>query len=299
MTPPAPSVARHRWAQYAAEMPSVLLTGASRGIGQATALKLAADGWDVHAGVRRPSDGDALVAASPAGRITPLALDVTDAEQIAALDRVLPERVDALVNNAGIVVPGPVEGVTIDDLRRQLEVNVVGQVAVTQALLPRLRASRGRVVFVSSIGGRVSTPMMGAYSASKFALEGLADAMRMELRRWGIQVVLIEPGAIDTDLWRQAEDTAREAEDALDPQLRELYADHLAGIRKTIPRIQKQASAAQLAAGVVERALTARRPRARYLVGVDAHLQAAVGRALPTRAADAAIARFTGMPPGR
>lgn len=277
-------------------MPSVLLTGASRGIGHATALRLAADGWEVFAGVRRPEDGEALSSASGAGRITPVLLDVTDREQIAALDQTLPARVDALVNNAGIVVAGPVEGVSIEDLRRQLEVNVVGQVAVTQALLPRLRASSGRLVFVSSIGGRVSTPMMGAYSASKFALEALADAFRMELRRWGIRVALIEPGAIDTDLWRLAPDTARDAEEALGPELRELYADHLVGIRKTIPRMQKQASAADAVAAAVERALTASRPRARYLVGTDAYLQAAVGAALPTRAADAAIAMFTGMP---
>jgi NAD(P)-dependent dehydrogenase (short-subunit alcohol dehydrogenase family) len=276
-------------------VPTVLLTGASRGIGHATALKLATGGWDVFAGVRRAEDGESLLAAGPAGRITPLALDVTDAEQIAALDQALPERVDALVNNAGIVVPGPVEGLTMEDLRRQLEVNVVGQVAVTQALLGRLRASRGRIVFVSSIGGRFSSPMMGAYSASKFALEGLADALRVELRPWGIAVALIEPGAIDTDLWRRAPDTARDTEDALRPELRELYAEHLSGIKKMIPRIQKQASTAEIVAAAVERALTATRPRARYLVGTDARLQAVVGTALPTRAADAAIARFAGI----
>lgn len=280
-------------------MPSVLLTGASRGIGQATALKLAASGWEVLAGVRRPEDGEALVAASPAGRITPLVLDVTDAAQIEALEETLPARVDALVNNAGIVVPGPVEGLTTEDLRRQLEVNVVGQVAVTQALLPRLRASRGRVVFVSSISGRVSSPMMGAYSASKFALEGLADALRMELRRWDIRVVLIEPGAIDTDLWRLAPDTAQETEAALAPELRELYAEHLAGIKKTIPRVAKQASPADRVADAVERALSAQRPRARYLVGTDAYVQSLIGSALPTRAADAAISLFTGMPSAR
>jgi len=277
-------------------MPTVLLTGASRGIGRATALRLAANGWEVFAGVRRLEDGEALARESAAGRIAPVVLDVTDSEQVAALDGALPERLDALVNNAGIVVAGPVEGVSIEDLRRQMEVNVIGQVAVTQALLPRLRASSGRLLFVSSIGGRVSTPMMGAYSASKFALEALADAFRLELRRWGIQVVLIEPGAIDTDLWRQAPDTARETEEALAPELRELYADHLVGIRKTIPRMQKQASAAEVVAATVQRALTATRPRTRYLVGTDARLQAMVGAALPTRAADAAIAMFAGMP---
>jgi NAD(P)-dependent dehydrogenase (short-subunit alcohol dehydrogenase family) len=277
-------------------MPSVFLTGAGRGIGRTTAMGLAAGGWEVYAGVRNLEDGEVLAATGTAGRIVPVVLDVTNAEQIAALDQALPERIDGLVNNAGIVVGGPVEGLSIDDLRHQLEVNVVGQVAVTQALLPRLRAARGRIVFISSISGRVSAPMMGAYSASKFALEGLADALRMELRRWGIRVVLIEPGAIDTDLWRLAPDVARETEDALSPEIRVLYGDHLAGIRKTIPRVQKQASAPEAVAGAVERALTATRPRARYLVGTDAYSQIVMRTALPTRATDAAVAWFTGTP---
>lgn len=114
----------------------------------------------------------------------------------------LPDRLDAVVNNAGIVVDGPVEAVALEDLRRQLEVNVVGQAAVTQAVLPRIRASRGRIVFVSSLSGRIATPFMGAHSASKFAIEGLADALRIELRPWGIKVILVEPSSTDTDLWR-------------------------------------------------------------------------------------------------
>ena len=278
-------------------MPSVLLTGAGRGIGRTSALRLAAAGWDVLAGVRRPEDGEALAAAAGAGgRITPVILDVTDASQIAALDQVLPERLDALVNNAGIVLSGPVEGLSLEDLRNQLEVNLVGPVALTQALLPRLRATRGRIVFIGSVSGRVSAPLLGAYSASKFALEGLADALRMELRRWGIHVVLIEPGAIDTDLWRLAPEAAQEAEDALSPDVRELYSQHLAGIRRTIPRMQKQASAPDTVAAAVERALTSTRPRARYLVGADARSQIAMTATLPTRATDALFSWFTGTP---
>ena len=179
--------------RYGRRMPSVLVTGAARGIGRATVLRLAGAGWDVVAGVRRAADGEALTAtAGAAGRITPLQLDVSDAGQVAALDGALPQRLDAVVNNAGVVVSGPIEAVPPAELRRQLDVNVVGQVAVTQAVLPRLRAARGRVVFVSSLSGRVSTPMTGAYSASKFALEAVADALRMELRPWGVRVVLVE-----------------------------------------------------------------------------------------------------------
>jgi NAD(P)-dependent dehydrogenase (short-subunit alcohol dehydrogenase family) len=251
---------------------------------------MAAAGWDVHAGVRRAED-------APEGdRITPVVVDVTDAEQVAALDAALPGSLDAVVNNAGVVVPGPVEGLALDDLRRQLDVNVTGQVAVTQAVLPRLRRSRGRVLFVSSVSGRVSSPLTGAYNASKFAIEGIADALRMELKPWGIAVVLIEPGSIDTDLWRNAQDTASEAEAAMQPEHRELYADHLAGMRKAIGRIQKQAGPVEKVTAAIEQALTSDRPRPRYLVGADARVQVALRAALPTRALDGAIGKLTGMP---
>ena len=271
-------------------MPAVLITGAGRGIGRAAALRMAAAGWDVHAGVRQAGD-------APEGeRITPVVLDVTDSTQIAALGEALPERLDAVVNNAGVVTPGPVEGLPLDALRQQLEVNVTGQVAVTQAVLPRLRESKGRVLFVSSVSGRVASPLMGGYNASKFAIEGIADALRMELRPWGVAVVLIEPGSIDTDLWRNAQDSATEAEENMEPRHRDLYADHLAGMRKAITRIQKQAAPVDKVAAAIEKALTADRPRSRYLVGADAKMQVALRAALPTRALDAAIGKATGQP---
>lgn len=276
-------------------MPTALITGASRGIGRATALHLAAAGWDVVAGARVPADLDALVAAAPAGRITAVPLDVTDADHVAALDAALPARVDALVNNAGIAVGGPIEGLALDELRRQLEVNVVGQVAVTQALLPRLRASRGRIVFVSSISGRVSVPMTGAYNASKYALEAIADALRLELRTWGIKVSLVEPGAIDTDIWRNVDETVEATLAALTPEHRALYAPHADGMRRTTKRVQGQTSPVAKVATTIEKALTAPRPRARYLVGVDAKVQAAIG-ALPTPVADVAFGKATGTP---
>ena len=184
-------------------MPTVLITGASRGIGHASAVWLAARGWDVLAGVRDPASAPT---AAGAGTITPVRLDITDREQVGALEATLPAHVDAVVNNAGIVVAGPVEAVGPDELRRQFEVNVIGQAAVTQAVLPRLRAARGRVVFVSSVSGRIATPMFGPYSASKFALEAMADALRMEVAPWGIRVALVEPAQTDTDMWLHAED---------------------------------------------------------------------------------------------
>src|SRR3954470_1322004 len=264
-------------------MPAVLVTGAARGIGRATASRLAAAGWDVLAGVRSGADGDAL----RAERITPVQLDVTDAEQVAALAGALPERLDAVVNNAGIVVNGPIEALPLHDLRRQLDVNVVGQVAVTQAVLPRLRAARGRVVFLSSLSGRVSTPMTGAYSASKFALEAVADALRMELRPWGVRVVLVEPAQTDTDLWRHADDTLQETVAVLSPAHRDLYARHIEGARtKMIPRSQRMASPVDGVATTIERALTARRPKARYVVGAGPKAQAAMAAFAPTPALD-------------
>jgi NAD(P)-dependent dehydrogenase (short-subunit alcohol dehydrogenase family) len=276
-------------------MPSVLVTGAARGIGRATALRLANAGWDVVAGVRHDEDGQALVAAGE-GRIVPVSLDITDADHLAALPDALPARLDALVNNAGIVVGGPVEGVPLDDLRHQLEVNVVGQVAVTQAVLPRLRSSRGRIVFVSSLSGRVSTPMTGAYNASKFALEGMADALRMEVRPWGVRVVLVEPAQTDTDMWRDAESTLDTTVTALAPAHRELYGKHIDGYRKSIPRSQRMASSVEGVAATIERALTARRPRARYVVGAGPRAQGIMAALTPTGARDALLRAATGVP---
>jgi NAD(P)-dependent dehydrogenase (short-subunit alcohol dehydrogenase family) len=275
-------------------MPTVLVTGASRGIGRASVLRLARAGWDVYAGVRSEADGAVLAAEAPG--VTPVVLDVTDADQVAALDDALPEQLDAVVNNAGVVVAAPVEALGLDDLRAQLEVNVIGQVAVTQAVLPRLRASRGRVVFVSSISGRYSAPFMGAYSASKFALEALADALRLELRPWGVAVSLIEPGAIDTDLWRNAQDTAQQTEAAMTSEHRRLYAGHISGMRKLISQTQRRTASVEKVAAVIQRAVTSPRPRARYVVGLDARAQLALGAALPTSAHDAAVARAAGVP---
>ena len=274
-------------------MPSVLVTGAGRGIGRAATLRMAAAGWDVVAGVRDLADGEA-VAAQAGGKVTPVRLDITSADDVAALAGVLPERLDGLVNNAGIVVGGPVEAVALDELRRQLEVNVVAQVAVTQALLPRLRAARGRVVFLSSVSGRVATPFTGVYGASKFALEAIGDALRIELRPWGIGVVLVEPGAIDTAIWQDALVQADETEQAMSPEHRELYAAQVEGIRGTVRRTQKQTSPPVKVADAIHTALTAKRPRARYVVGADARVQLALRGALPTRGFDAAIARLTG-----
>jgi NAD(P)-dependent dehydrogenase (short-subunit alcohol dehydrogenase family) len=230
-------------------MPSVLVTGASRGIGESIAARLAADGWDVFAGVR--SDNDAHKIKGESSRITPVILDVTSSEHVAALGDSLPERLDAVVNNAGVVVTGPMEAVASAELRRQLEVNVVGQVAVTQAVLSRLRRSHGRIVFVSSLNGRVSFPLLGAYCASKFALEAVADALRMELKPWDIPVVIVEPAQTKTDMWHTADTSMERMAAAMTAEMRQLYAGHLPGLGKTIDRTRKTAVPPEKVAKVV------------------------------------------------
>ena len=276
-------------------MPSVLVTGAARGIGRSITEYLAGRDWDVVAGVRTQRDAEELGAVDPR-RITPVILDVTDDGQIADLAASLPARLDGIVNNAGIAVSGPMEAVTTADWRKQLEINVIGQLAVTRAVLPKLRQSRGRVVFISSVNGRLSMPMLGAYSASKFALEAAADAMRMELRPWRVPVVIVEPAQTDTDMWRTADAMVVETEAALTPEHRELYARHFDGMKKFVPLSQRMAVPVEKVSAVVERALTARRPRARYVVGAGPRMQVMFMTNVPAAIRDRVLRKVSGQP---
>lgn len=280
-------------------MKMVLITGAGRGIGKVTALRLARSGWHVYAGVRREEDGAALVSelvADATGRIEPLRLDVTSAEDIDALAGLLPERLDAVINNAGIAVDGPVEALTSERLREQLEVNVVGPVAVTRAVLPQIRAAGGRIVFVGSVSGIVSSPWMGAYCSSKFALEALADALRVELRPWKIPVSLVEPTNTSTDLWSNAEDVFDAGLAAMSDAERGLYDGHVSGMRRVLRLMNKTAVPAENVATSIEKALNARRPRARYIVGAVGKIQAHSSRVSPASVLDFVQAKATGTP---
>lgn len=277
---------------------TVLVTGASTGIGRATALRLAAAGWRVFAGVRRDADGRALADAS-AGSLTPVALDVTDPAQIAAAADSIADAVGGaglagLVNNAGIARGGPVEYLPVDDWRLQFEVNLFGQVAVTQAMMPLLRDARGRIVFIGSNSGRISTPMMAPYGASKFAIEALAASMRLELRPWGMKVVVVEPGAVKTAIWEKGRALADELEAVMPADAASRYGDQIAAIRKGIETQDRTGIPADRVAAVVEKALTADRPRARYQVGIDSHVSAAASRVLPDRLLDVAVAKLAG-----
>jgi NAD(P)-dependent dehydrogenase (short-subunit alcohol dehydrogenase family) len=275
---------------------SVVVTGSSTGIGRATALQLDSLGFDVFAGVRREGDGERL-AAEGSGRIAPLILDVTDAESIAAgasrvADTVGEAGLAGVVNNAGIAEPAPIEILPIDALRRQLEVNLVGQVAVIQAFLPLIRTARGRVVNISSVGGRTSSPALGAYAASKFGIEAISDAMRMELHPWGIRVSVIEPGSFGTEIWRRGGEAADSTLERIPEEKRALYAGLIAAVRKVARRTQDRGKPPDAVVRAIVHALTARRPRTRYVVGADARIQIALARLLPDRAYDALVRRM-------
>jgi NAD(P)-dependent dehydrogenase (short-subunit alcohol dehydrogenase family) len=273
----------------------VLVTGASSGIGEATARHLATLGFDVLAGVRKDEDAE-RIGAVPG--VEAVKLDVTDAASIAAAaERAGDGAVGlaGLVNNAGVAITGPLEFMPVDELRRQLEINVIGQVAVTQALLPALRRAGGRIVNISSIAGRVALPLTAPYAASKFALEAISDSLRREVAAQGVRVVVVEPGGIRTPIWQKGTVDADRIEAAAPPEARTLYGGLAAALRKEAAKIASETGLPpQAVAEVVGEALTADRPRTRYLVGRDAKLRATVARVLPDRVMDRLIGRALG-----
>lgn len=260
----------------------VVVTGASSGIGEASALRLARSGREVFAGVRTGADAERVRGQG----VEPVVLDVTDPASIAAAaERLEGGPLHGLVNNAGIAVSMPLEFLPLAELRRQLEVNLVGQVAVTQAFLPHLREARGRIVNVGSIAGHSALPFLGAYAASKHALEAVTDVLRIELRPFGIEVVIVEPGSIATPMWRKgAEGFQRLAAD-MPGDLGRLYGGRMEAFRRAAAAAAQRGEPADTVAAVVERALDAERPKTRYLVGRDARRRARVER-LPDRLRD-------------
>ena len=200
-----------------------------------------------------------------------------------------------LVNNAGIAVSGPIELLPIDDFRRQFEVNVIGQVAVTQAFLPLLRKARGRIVNMSSISGGLAPPYMGPYSASKFALEAINDALRVELRNWGIRVSSVEPGPIATPIWEKSLAAADQLAGQIDPAVLALYEADLAAIRKSVEHSVRTASPVERVVKAVVHALTARRPKAHYYLGWNVRLCFKDVKMLPDRLRDWIIKKVMGL----
>lgn len=271
----------------------VLVTGASTGIGEATALLLDQAGFHVFAGVRRTADAEALQSKA-SNRLVPVMLDVTDQESIQAAIETIAGQAGAaglagLVNNAGVAKGGPVEFIPLDAFRLQFEVNVFGQIAVTQACLPLLRAGGGRIVNIGSVGGLVSTPFQAPYNASKFALEALTDSLRVELRPWGIRVAIIEPGNIATPIWKRSLADFDQMSEGFPPETYTLYGSAITGVRKYIASKSEMLPPETVAQAVLH-ALTAEKPKTRYLIGKDARKLVMLGR-LPDRLRDWIIAR--------
>ena len=264
--------------------PLALVTGASSGIGQACATRLLDLGFHVLAGVRKLEDAPA--------RTEALKLDVTDEADVAAAAERVGAELHVLVNNAGIAVSGPVEVVPIEDWRRQMEINLLGQVAVTRALLPAVLRARGHIVNMSSIGGRVANPLFGPYSASKFALEAMSDALRREVSRHGVRVVVIEPGGIATPIWEKGHADADRMLEGASPDAARRYGALIDAVRRSTRRLAEEGLPPEAVADVVGKAVTTKRPRARYVVGRQAQVQAVTARLLPDRAFDALVARY-------
>ena len=275
---------------------SIVITGASTGIGRACALYLDGKGHSVFAGVRKDADGDAL-ARDASARLVPIIIDVTDHSSIAAAAKLVadetgPDGIKGLVNNAGIAVSGPLEYLPIDDLRKQLEVNVVGQIAVTQAFLPMIRTARGRVVNMGSVAGRSpSAPLIGPYAASKMAMEALTDSLRLELARWDIHVSIVEPGSIATPIWDKSGPDFDNLTDSMPAEGKERYGKLIEVGRKIAAAQNRRGIAPEKVAKAVEHALTSSRPRTRYLVGKDAQVRARVESLIPDKVRDKIVAR--------
>jgi NAD(P)-dependent dehydrogenase (short-subunit alcohol dehydrogenase family) len=285
---------------------SVLVTGASTGIGWTTSLELAGKGWRVFASVRKEADAKKLRGAS-SGKITPVIMDIVDYESVKRGAREIEKLLggaglDGLFNNAGISVQGPMEIIPIEMFEQQLRVNVSGQVFVTQTFLPLVRAARGRIVFMSSENGRITTPLTGHYSASKHAIEAVANSLRMELRPFGIRISLIEAGTVKTAIWEKYEDFGNTLMRSLTSDAKQLYATELNALANAQGILKNMGFPAKRVARAAYRALTSRWPKARYVVGNDARALILFNAILPTWMMDRiqnAVVRFLGKQGGQ
>ncbi|MEU9135132.1 SDR family NAD(P)-dependent oxidoreductase [Streptomyces sp. NPDC048404] len=267
------------------------MTGASSGLGEACALHMSRVGFHTLAGVRRPEDGERLRGAA-VGRLTPVIVDVTDEKSVQAAVHEVTELVGGsglwgLVNNAGIAVTAPLECVPMEQMRRQLDINVIGQVQMIQGFLPLLRAGAGRIINVSSGLGNVALPYLGAYAASQFAKEALSDALRRELAPQRVPVVVVQPGAVLTPLWSKMSDTGNRALEGAPEPVQELYRGSFLGFMEANETSARSSrTTVDDVARVIFRALVAERPRTRYTIGRDATGSRVLSRLLPDRVLD-------------
>jgi NAD(P)-dependent dehydrogenase (short-subunit alcohol dehydrogenase family) len=283
-----------------ADRGSVVVTGSSTGIGAACVVRLADEGFAVFAGVRHPGDAAPLQTLT-SGSVTPLLIDITSAPMIVAAVEFVESAVGdgglaGIVNNAGIVRPGPLEFQPMDDFREQLEVNLFGHLAVTQAFLPLIRKGHGRIVNVGSIGGRLVLPLHGGYSASKFAMEAVTDALRLELRQWGIHVALVDPGGSKSAIFDKTLVSIGEMAEGLHDRGIELYDAQIEAITELVKKTGEEADPADHVAIAISDALTAKKPKTRYLAGKGAKAVGVIARALPDHLKDLAVAHEAGLP---
>lgn len=269
-------------------MANVFITGTSSGIGEDAAIRLYRLGHRVFAGVRSPADGEALVAQT-SDRVTPVICDVADGSSVESAIRQIDDAVgdgglQGLVNNAGVARAGPLEHLPLDEWRSQFEINVFGQIAVTRAALPLVRRGRGRICFVGSVSGRMGGPLMGPYAGSKFAIEGIAQSLREELRPWDIEVSVIEPGPIKTSIWEKGRSYAADMEARLGADAMEQYRDQVEAAVKGIDTNERIGASPSKTSDAIEHALLAARPKHRYLVGTPAKLAGPLTRLLPDKA---------------
>ncbi len=281
-------------------MQHVLITGASTGIGRATALHLAENGYGVFAGVRKQADADSI-SKEATGDLTPVTIDVTEQKSIddarkTVEDAVGNEGLYGLVNNAGIGAGGPIEFLPLEEFRKVIDVNLLGQVAVTQAFLPLIRRAKGRIINITSIGGKIATPFLSPYSASKFALEAVTDCLRREVHPWGIDVIAVEPGSIATPIWDKGREVANAMREDADPEALRLYGTQIERMEAATRETAERGIPPVEVGKTIRRALGARRPKTRYLVGTDAKIMRQVERALPDRAFDRIMRNRMKMP---
>lgn len=273
-------------------MKVVLITGASTGIGKACALALDKKGYKVFAGVRKTSDAEALKSEA-SENLRAVILDVTKEKQITDAVELIntewPQGLHALINNAGIAVAGPLEFIPLEKVRQQLDVNIIGLLSVTQKALPLLRKTKGRVINIGSVSGRVAFPFIGPYNASKFALEGMTDSLRMELSLFGIKVVLVEPGPIATPIWEKSSEATRASVSELPPQALEYYSGMIRAVEKGLKNTQAAAIPVSSVVKVIVTAIEKKNPSARYLVGSRAKLQVLMKTFLTTRMFDKVV----------
>ena len=274
---------------------AIVITGASTGMGEHCAVGLAQRGYRVFAGVRRGTDGEALRTRG-GSTLEPLLLDVTNEAQVqdaaGTVERALAGApLVALWNNAGISVNGPLEFIPLDDVRWQLEVNVVGQVAATQAFLPLLRRARGRILITGSVGGFFTAPLLIPYSMSKFAMEAMSDGLRRELRPHGVEVILLEPGGIKSKIWDKGISESEEFVRKSPPQMMEVYGGLVNALRRLAPQMERDSHPPQAVLDCVVHALESPRPKTRYRMGHNSTVQRIVSF-LPDRWQDALVARM-------